>query len=72
MNENTYLSTQEHITCLAFDALARSKGAQSVAEKLEEYQYYQALCEGACRLRIAYAQTRQKMERQHACCTSGN
>lgn len=59
MTEHTYLETQEHITVLAFEALAHCHAASTPSEKLEHYQTYQNLCEGACRLRIAYNKTLQ-------------
>jgi len=64
MTEHTYLNAQERITLLAFDALAQCRAAQTPAEKLEHWQIYNNLCEGACRLRVAYAKTLQQIQHQ--------
>lgn len=66
MTEHTYLSAQEHITRQAFDALARCRAAQTPTEKLEHYRVYQNLCEGAYRLRIAYARTLRIIQQRSA------
>jgi hypothetical protein len=65
MTEHTYLAAQECITVLAFDALARCRAAETIPEKLEHYQIYRNLCDGAFRLRIAYQETLQRMQLQY-------
>lgn len=66
MTEHSYLDAQEHITTLAFDAIAKCQAASNPTEKLRHYKIYQNLCEGACRLRIAYAKTLQQIQHQRS------
>lgn len=55
MSARSYLLTQEYITVLIYDALARRRAASTPAEQQDHQTTYQNLCEGACRLRRAFA-----------------
>lgn len=64
MNEHSYLTTQEHITRQALDAIARSRDAATPGEKLEHWQTYLNLCQAACGLRMAYHKTLRVLQAQ--------